>query len=64
VKLPFVAQLGLVTPETLKLNLMLFPAVAVGALLGRPVVERVNQKIFESVVLALTVGGALKLLFL
>ena len=62
VKVPFIAQLGLINAESLKLNLMLLPAVAVGALLGRPVVERVNQKIFENVVLGLTGLAVLKLL--
>jgi len=31
-------------------------------LLGRPVVARVNQRVFENVVLALTALGAVKLL--
>ena len=64
VKVPFVAQLGLINAESMKLNLWLLPAVAVGALLGRPVVERVNQKIFENVVLALTAVAVVKLLLL
>ena len=63
IKVPFAAQLGLITAESLKLNLWLLPAVAVGALLGRPVVERVNQKAFENVVLALTSVAVVKLLF-
>lgn len=63
VKVPFAVQLGLITPASLQLNLCLLPAVAVGALLGRPVVMRVNQQVFENVVLALTALGAGKLLF-
>jgi len=63
VKVPFIAQLGLINRESLLLNLWLFPAVAVGALLGRPVVERVNQKLFENVVLALTGVAVMKLIF-
>jgi len=62
VKVPFIAQLGLINAESLKLNLWLLPAVAVGALLGRPVVERVNQKRFENVVLGLTGLAVVKLL--
>ena len=61
-KVPFAAQLGLINAESLKLNLILLPAVAVGALLGRPVVERVNQKVFENVVLGLTALAVVKLL--
>lgn len=64
IKVPFAAQLGLITRESLLLNLWLLPAVAVGALLGRPVVERVNQQAFENTVLVLTALGALKLLLL
>ncbi len=63
IKVPFVAQLGLINASSLTLNLCLMPAVAVGALLGRPVVERVNQKVFENAALALTAAAAVKLLF-
>ena len=63
VKVPFVAQLGLITAESLQLNLWLLPAVTVGALLGRPVVERVNQRVFENSVLGLTALAVVKLLF-
>ena len=63
VKVPFVAQLGLITRDSLWLNLELLPAVALGAMLGRPVVERVNQKTFENVVLTLTALAVGKLLF-
>jgi len=62
VKVPFVAQLGLINAESLTLNCCLLPAVAVGALVGRPVVERVNQRVFENIALALTAGAAIKLL--
>ncbi len=63
IKVPFIAQLGLINASSLTLNLYLLPAVAVGALLGRPVVERVNQQVFENTALALTFVAAVKLLF-
>ncbi len=63
IKVPFIAQLGLINASSLTLNLTLLPAVAVGALFGRPVVERVNQKVFENTALALTCIAAVKLLF-
>jgi len=63
IKVPFIAQLGLINQASLTLNLWLLPAVALGALLGRPVVERVNQRVFENSVLALTAVSAVKLLF-
>jgi len=62
IKVPFIAQLGLINTSSLTLNLYLLPAVAVGALLGRPVVERVNQKIFENAALAMTALATIKLL--
>lgn len=63
IKVPFIAQLGLINATSLSLNLHLLPAVAIGALLGRPVVERVNQKVFENAALALTALAVVKLLF-
>lgn len=63
IKVPFIAQLGLINATSLSLNLHLLPAVAIGALLGRPVVERVNQKVFENVALTLTALAVVKLLF-
>lgn len=61
-KVPFIAQLGLINASSLTLNLYLLPAVAVGALLGRPVVQRVNQQLFENILLVLTAGAVVKLL--
>ena len=63
IKVPFIVQLGLINVESLKLNLCLFPAVAIGALLGRPLIERVNQRRFENGVLILTALAVAKLLF-
>ncbi|AOS46161.1 Sulfite exporter TauE/SafE [Lacunisphaera limnophila] len=63
IKVPFAVHLGLITPASLILNLWLLPAVAVGALLGRPLVERVNQRWFENIALGLAALTAIKLLF-
>jgi uncharacterized membrane protein YfcA len=61
-KVPFMVQLGMINRETLMLNLWLAPAVIVGALLGRAVLPRINQKAFETVALLLTALAVLKLL--
>jgi uncharacterized membrane protein YfcA len=61
IKVPFIAQLGIINATSLSINLHLLPAVAIGALLGRPVVERVNQKIFENLALAMTAIAVIKL---
>lgn len=61
-KVPFVLQLGLINTGSLALNLWLAPAVIGGALLGRWVIGRIEQKHFENVALALTAAATLKLL--
>lgn len=63
VKVPFSIGLGLITWSTLALNLVLIPAVLVGGFAGRWIAGRMRQSVFEWVVLALTVVGALFLIF-
>jgi uncharacterized membrane protein YfcA len=54
IKVPFALQLGLINQESLGLNLWLLPAVAVGALSGRWIVARINQRVFENIALGLS----------
>jgi uncharacterized membrane protein YfcA len=60
-KVPFMVNLGLITPASLVLNLWLVPAVIVGAFAGRWAIGRINQKWFEITTLGLTACAALKL---
>ncbi len=46
-KVPFSAGLGLVTPETLRMNAILAPTILVGAALGTALIKRVTQQSFE-----------------
>ncbi|WNM27438.1 sulfite exporter TauE/SafE family protein [Demequina capsici] len=62
VKLPFSISLGLLTPAGALLDLVLVPAVLVGALAGRRLADRFDQAAFERVVVVLTVVGAVYLL--
>jgi uncharacterized membrane protein YfcA len=62
IKAPFALQLGLINQDSLLLNLWLLPAVTVGALIGRWVIARVDQRVFENVTLGLSMLAALKLL--
>jgi uncharacterized protein len=62
-KVPFMVNLGLVTVESLKLNLLLAPAVFVGAFFGRKLLHRINQRLFEDLALVLSVLAALELMF-
>ncbi|WP_062290503.1 sulfite exporter TauE/SafE family protein [Demequina phytophila] len=61
VKLPFSISLGLLTSAGVLLDLVLVPAVLVGAVCGRMLAERIDQALFDRVVIVLTVIGALYL---
>jgi len=61
-KLPFSVGLGIITPGSLLLDLVLVPAVIVGALVGRRVASRMDQRVFDRLVIALTIAGAVYLL--
>jgi uncharacterized protein len=58
-KLPFSASLGLINPASLSVALWLGPFALIGALIGRPIVDRLNQRLFELIALALTFVAAL-----
>jgi uncharacterized protein len=61
-KVPFSASLGLINPSSLGISLALAPFAVLGALLGRPIVQRLNQRVFELSALGLTFGAALLML--
>jgi len=61
-KVPLYAHMGMIGKTSLLFNACLLPAVAAGALLGRTVVRRLPQGVFEKVVLGLTAVAALLLL--
>jgi uncharacterized membrane protein YfcA len=61
-KLPFSASLGLINLTSLGVSLSLAPFAVVGALFGRPIVHRINQRVFELSALALTFGAAITML--
>jgi uncharacterized membrane protein YfcA len=61
-KVPFQVGLGLITVPGLLLNLVLIPAVIAGAFFGRWLAPRIDQALFERLVILLTVVGALYLL--
>jgi uncharacterized membrane protein YfcA len=62
-KVPFSANLNLVTAESVKLNLMMLPFIAAGALLGILVLKRIPQKAFTMIVQILAALAAVRLLF-
>ena len=62
-KLPFSAGLGLIRTNTLLLNVLLFPAVAVGVFSGRWIVYRLPQRAFDLLMLTFAAIAALRLIF-
>jgi uncharacterized membrane protein YfcA len=62
-KAPFMISLGLINRQSLVLNLALVPAVLAGAWLGRWILLRLNQRVFENVALTLTVLAGARMLF-
>jgi uncharacterized membrane protein YfcA len=63
VKVPFSAGLGLISLESLKLNLMLLPVLAIGAVLGYYVLKKLSQNAFTVIAYVLAGLGGLKLMF-
>ncbi|HEY2464312.1 MAG TPA: sulfite exporter TauE/SafE family protein [Steroidobacteraceae bacterium] len=62
-KVPFMVDLGLITTESFSFNLLLAPAVLLGALAGRWLLKHVDQNVFEQLVLLLSaIGGILLIL--
>jgi len=62
-KVPLMASLNQMTAESVKLNLMMLPFIAVGAAAGIFFLKRIPQKAFSTVVQILAVAAAAKLLF-
>ncbi|MCK5565868.1 MAG: sulfite exporter TauE/SafE family protein [Planctomycetes bacterium] len=63
VKVPFSAKLALISVESLKLDLTLFPFIVVGAVVGIVLLKRIPQKVFRVLVLVLATAAAVKLIF-
>lgn len=61
-KVPFSVGLGLIDGKSLLLDAALAAFVVPGALIGKAVVDRINQRLFDQLVLAATVLGGLQLL--
>ncbi|WP_328408618.1 sulfite exporter TauE/SafE family protein [Streptomyces violaceus] len=61
-KLPFSAGLGLIDGRSLLLDLALVVFVVPGALFGKWAVHKINQRLFEQLVIAATIVGGLQLL--
>ncbi|MDO4918336.1 sulfite exporter TauE/SafE family protein [Kocuria sp.] len=61
-KVPVSMGLGLISLQTLVLDVLLVPGVVLGAFAGRWAISRIRQRVFETAVIVVTVLGALYLL--
>lgn len=64
IKVPFMIKLGWITPQSAVLDCKLAGFVVVGALFGKPIFQRINQRLFESIALGLSVLFAIRLLIM
>jgi uncharacterized membrane protein YfcA len=62
-KVPFSVALGLITRDSLLLTLTLVPFVILGGFSGRWILQRINQRLFEALLIGFTVLAALRLVF-
>ena len=62
IKLPFSLGLGLVSSATLATDLVLAPLVLIGGGIGATIAPRIPQRLFDGIVLALTILSALALI--
>ncbi|PTX90820.1 sulfite exporter TauE/SafE family protein [Opitutus sp. ER46] len=62
-KVPFMVHLGLINSASFGINLLLAPAVFGGAWVGRKLLHRINQRVFENLALFLSAAAALELMF-
>ncbi|WP_316667198.1 sulfite exporter TauE/SafE family protein [uncultured Propionibacterium sp.] len=61
-KVPFQAGLGLFSARSLSADAALLVPLALGALFGGFVIERINAAVFDALVIALTIGSSIFLL--
>lgn len=62
IKVPFTVYLGLITPQSLELNLWMVPAVIVGAIIGFKVLPVIPQKLFQAFILIFAAAGGIYLI--
>ena len=62
-KVPFSLHLGLITTDSLWMDLFLLIPMLPGALLGPVMLKRINQSAFETMALVFTILAAIRLLF-
>ena len=62
-KVPLLSNLNLINADSLKLDAMLLPGIIGGIFLGKFLIERVPQKVFDWLLYIFSIIGGLRLLF-
>jgi uncharacterized membrane protein YfcA len=60
-KLPFSFQLGLLNTKSLLLDALLLPGVFLGFWLGRSILKKISQNLFEWILIFMALGAALRM---
>jgi uncharacterized membrane protein YfcA len=60
-KLPFSWWLGLLQPSSVRVDLLLFPVIGIGILLGRRILHWIPQRLFEALLLLSAAAAAFKM---
>ena len=63
IKVPFSANLGLMSMESIKVDLMMIPFIFIGAISGYFILQKIPQKTFNTIAQLLAAAAAVKLLF-
>lgn len=62
IKVPFMTDLNIIHPGSLKIDLMLLPSIFCGILCGRALIQRIPQRIFEILLYAFSLIAGVRLL--
>lgn len=62
IKVPFSASLGLINASSLWLNFLLVPGIAAGVVTGRCLLGKINQQVFEWLMIVFSLAGGLRLI--
>jgi len=62
IKVPFSATLGLINGASLWLNVLLIPGILAGVATGRFFLGKINQQVFEWLMIAFSIAGGLRLI--
>jgi uncharacterized membrane protein YfcA len=60
-KLPFSWNLGLITKESILLDLYLLPGVLLGFFIGSTFLKKISQNLFEWILILMAAGAALRM---